>query len=67
MEKDLWNKDNIQFPRLIAELDNIDVFCNMEVMEQLSNNMDLSKKDILDLVDRAINNFDKIKEKLCKI
>lgn len=63
MSKDLWNNDNIQFCRLIAELDNIWAF-DVLTIQKLSKSMDLDQKDIYDIINRAIEKFDKIKAKL---
>lgn len=58
--KDLWHEDNIQFPRLIAELEYCGAF-TPKVLLLLSESMNLSKKDILNIVDRAMLKFDEIK------
>lgn len=60
--QDLWHDDNIQFPRLITELEKIGVFSDDNIMDNLVKLTDLKYIDILDLVDRARNKFDKIKK-----
>lgn len=61
--KDLWNNDNIQFCRLLAELDLAGGFTN-KVIKNLCEAMDLDKENILELRNRSQNKFDKIKASL---
>jgi hypothetical protein len=55
---DVWDVDNIQFPRLIAEIvatqDNLD-------LEVLAESMDLTTDQIKELMNRAVERFDEIK------
>jgi len=62
--KRLAENRHIQFVRLIAELDNSGVFCNEETLEQLCERTDLEHDQILDIINDAIEEFDKIKEQL---
>ena len=62
--KDLWYEDSVQFPRLIAELEYAGVFTDVKILNKLQESMDLEQKDILSLVNRACNEFDKVKSKL---
>jgi glutamate-1-semialdehyde aminotransferase len=56
--------NHIQFVRLLAELDNSGVFANDETLEQLCERTDMSHDQILDVINDAIEEFDKIKESL---
>jgi len=56
--------NHIQFVRLLAELDNSGVFANDETLEQLCERTDLEHDQILDIINDAIEEFDKIKEQL---
>jgi len=57
-----WENNKIQFPRLIAELEAAGAIQN--AMGDLKNSMDLSEDEILELVERASNEWDKIRRKL---
>lgn len=59
---DTWGDDLIQFPRLIAELEAAGGF-TPEVMEDLCNSMDLYPFNVAELINRAQDTWDKIKEK----
>jgi DNA-directed RNA polymerase subunit RPC12/RpoP len=61
----LWLKDNIQFPRLIAELNAVGAF-TPKVIADLCKVMDLEPREVMDLRDRAENEFARIKEKMFK-
>ena len=56
--------NHIQFVRLLAELDNSGVFANDETLEQLCERTELEHDQILDIINDAIEEFDKIKEQL---
>ena len=56
--------NHIQFVRLLAELDNSGVFANDETLEQLCERTDLEHDQILDIINDAIEEYDKIKEQL---
>ena len=61
--ENLWEDNEVQFPRLIAELDMAGAF-TPEVMENLCESMDLSKGEIFELILRATEEFDIIKSKI---
>jgi len=61
--KNLWQNNNIQFCRLIAELDYAGIF-HYNTLKKLSESMDLSHDEILEIVERATAKFDKIKSNL---
>lgn len=60
-ENPLWLNDNIQFARLISELESIGVFADKKVMRQLSEETDLYEPHILELIDRAQKVWDEAK------
>ena len=60
MSNELWVKDEIQFPRLIAELESCEVFDD-QLMTELATRMDLSCSDVGMLIDRAIKVFERVK------
>ena len=62
-ENSLWEDDKIQFARLINELDLLDVF-NLNTLISLACAMDLSQTEVLDLIERAKNFYDKTLEQL---
>ena len=62
--KDIWEDENIQFPRHIVELEQLGVFQDNQILRYLSVCMDLNHDEILELVNRAIEKFDRIKSKL---
>lgn len=57
-----WHRDDIQFARLIAELEAAGAFTR-EVMHELCVSMDLEVRNVRELVDRAQAHWDWIKEK----
>ena len=59
----LWENDKVQFARLINELDLLDVF-DLNTLISLACSMDLSQKDILDLIERAKNVYDETLKQL---
>lgn len=54
-------EDDIQFPRLIAELQTVGAF-TPEVFHKLSEEMDCEIEYIYELIDRACDKWDNIKE-----
>ena len=58
--KDNWNDNSIQFPRLIAE-----IIANVNIgkhdMADLCMSMDLSQREVNELFDRAIEEWEKVK------
>ena len=54
-----WNKNSIQFPRLINEIEAIGL--TDEQHNNLCDSMDLEPEDIDELFDRAQREFDNIK------
>jgi len=56
-----WENNDIQFPRLIAELEAAGVFARPSVMAELCWSMDLTEKEVLEIVERASNRFNEIK------
>lgn len=61
--KTKWEDNSIQFPRLISELETLGVF-TPDVIKGLCLNMDLQSADIVELLDRAQEKWDKIKASL---
>lgn len=59
-----WNNNEIQFPRLIAELEAAGAFTSQGLIQTLTEEMDLTEAEILELVDRAQTKWDEIKAKL---
>lgn len=55
-----WKNNAIQFPRLIAELEAIGVFTH-KTLRDLERETDLTEKEIYDLIDRAQEEWNKIK------
>jgi len=60
-QSNLWSRNDIQFPRLLAELVATDAF-TPQVMEQLRESMDLTDKQIGEVLDRAQSEWEQIKE-----
>lgn len=58
--QDNWKNDQIQFARLISELESIGAFSN-EIMEGLSEETDLSQSEICEIIDRAQAAWDETK------
>jgi len=59
-----WDNDTIQFPRLIAEMEQAGLFSEMDTdprWKELFLNADLFDSEIYELVDRATEAWDKIK------
>ena len=55
-----WKNDEIQFPRLIMELESCGAFADCYFMEKLCDSMDLTEKEICEIIDRAQKKWDKI-------
>jgi hypothetical protein len=55
-----WDDDGIQFPRLLAE---IHMTQDLDY-EALRESMDLDQEDLDELFDRALRQFDEIKEEI---
>ena len=62
MSNKKWNDNSIQFPRLIAEI-NACVDISEKDWIALQESMDLSEGDIMDLFDRANDEWEKIKKR----
>lgn len=60
-KRDLWARNDIQFPRLLAELAATDAF-TPQVVEQLGELMDLDAEQIDELLDRAQGEWERIKQ-----
>ena len=56
-----WRNNQIQYPRLIAELQMVGAFSN-EVISEVADSMDLDTSEVHTLIDRACNEWDAIKE-----
>jgi hypothetical protein len=59
----VWDDNAIQFPRLIAELEAAGAI-TPKVMGDLATSMDLRLSEVRELIDRACDEFDRIKETL---
>jgi hypothetical protein len=62
MVNDSWDNNLIQFARLISEAESAGAF-TPEVLEQMSQDMDLDISDICVVIDNAQKLFDDIKNK----
>ena len=60
---DAWSRDEVQFPRLIAELDMAGALAE-PVVAQLCESMDLEQDEVWALVSRAQHAWDRIKNDL---
>jgi inorganic pyrophosphatase/exopolyphosphatase len=58
---DLWKINNIQFARLLTEINGVGL--NKRQMKMLRESMDLTNDDIDEIFDRAIIAFEKNKKK----
>ena len=63
MSKNLWDNDEIQFARLIAEAEAAGAF-SYNVLEDMAESMDLSSTEVATLIDRAQSKFDKVKNQM---
>ncbi len=61
---DLWSMNNVQFPRLIAELEANGAF-TPEVVKSLCDSMDITEEELSDLIDRAQEDWEFIKTNYC--
>ncbi len=59
-----WNNNQIQFPRLIAEIESMGGFNNEELIKELMVTTDLTREQIFEIVDRAQKTWDDIKAKI---
>ena len=57
-----WENNAIQYPRLIAEVQAAGGF-SPSVIRTLRESMDLEHEEVLELVDRAVAEWDRIKGK----
>ena len=60
MSNDAWGDNKIQFPRLLAEIvatQDVDV-------NALAESMDLDTDEVNELIDRALDEWEKIKKEL---
>jgi hypothetical protein len=64
---DLWNNDEVQFARLIAEMEAYGVFENMHNWHGLFESMDLDADRIAEIIDRAQVSFERTCAKLTGI
>jgi len=60
MNYENWENNSIQFPRLISELEGLGIF-KEKTMTDLAVAMDVSQLDVAELLDRAFNEWEKIK------
>ena len=60
-DHDYWNNDEIQFARLISELQAAGAFTK-EVVSDLEDSMDLDADDIFEIVERADETFEDAKK-----
>ncbi len=60
MAKETWDRDDIQFPRLLAEIKAVGL--TGKQMDELRASMDLDSNRIHELLDRAEESFEAIKE-----
>ena len=56
-----WKNNELQFARLIAELEFAGVWLNRDILDKLVESMDLEETQIIEIVDRACLIWDKIK------
>ena len=52
MTNELWDRDDIQFPRLISEIEGLGIFTD-KVVSDLAIAMDLSTDEVAELIERA--------------
>jgi len=60
MKKNTWKNNAIQFPRFIAEAEAAGAFTN-KIVDDMAASMDLTAYEVCELVDRAQEEWDKIK------
>ena len=56
----IWNDDSIQFPRLLAE---VYALITLEFVKELCHSMDLEAHQVIELFNRATQEFDRIKSR----
>jgi len=59
----LWDSDEIQFARLITEMDALGVLTD-DLVKELSDTMDLSVERVDELIARALRVFHKVRTEL---
>ena len=59
-----WERDDIQFPRLLAELDAV---LTIGQLRTVAASMDLSVTEILELIDRARFAWEEIVKETCPV
>ncbi len=59
---DIWERDDVQFPRLLAEIKAAGL--PPEVMQRICASSELSPEQVHELLDRAEETFEAIKEQL---
>jgi hypothetical protein len=65
MAKDFWERNNVQFPRLLAEIYAIGL--TPEQYGALVNSMDLHRDSIYEILQRAEAEWERLKLKNCPI
>ena len=63
MNQELWENDEVQFARLIAEIAGVDI--GEEAWDELLENMNLESDELSELFDRAQMKWEKIKLEYC--
>lgn len=63
MSNQLWTRDDIQFPRLLAEIKAVGL--NPDQFRTLCYSMDLSASELHELFDRAEERFESLKQEFC--
>ena len=66
MCKTPWQDDNLQFPRLLAELEAIGAFADDALLRRVAEEMDLEPDEVLELVSRAQAKWDTTKQSLLR-
>jgi len=61
----LWKRDDLQFVRLLAELNAVGIL--PQQMDQLTESMDLPAGDIEELLERAEVKWEKIKRRILPV
>lgn len=61
-----WENDDIQFPRLIAELEATGAFENDALCEAVCEEMSITMDELSNLIDRAQTKWDNIKGSMLK-
>lgn len=63
MRKGNWENNDIQFPRLIAEAEAVGAFPG-RILKALAKEMDLVVEEVGEIIDRAQNEWQRIKDNL---